>query len=145
MDALPINDEVTLPGWELWFTASRSGGAGGQHVNTTSSKVTLCWCPASSSVFDDAQKARLIHRLSARINDEGVLLIHCDENRSQVRNLELARQRLAELLRGAMRRPRPRVATRVPEYQKRIRVADKRERGVIKAGRKPPGEGGAQS
>jgi ribosome-associated protein len=129
-----------IPGWELWFTASRSSGAGGQHVNRTNSRVSLHWVPATTSALPEDQRERLVRRLWHRLTTDGMLVLHVDENRSQHRNLELARERLVALLEAAMRPRKPRVATKVSEGQKRIRLAEKRSRGVVKSSRKAPGD-----
>lgn len=142
MDALRINDDITIPAWELWFTASRSSGAGGQHVNTTSSRVTLHWVPARSSVLTDEQKERVIRRLAPRINAEGVLQIHVEDYRSQPRNLEVARERVVALLVQALHRPPRRVRTKVPWGAVQRRLDDKTHHGAIKRGRRGPGESG---
>jgi ribosome-associated protein len=139
MEALPVDSSITIPAWELWFTASRSSGAGGQHVNTTSSRVSLCWVPASSSVLDDAQKDRVIRRLAPRINAEGVLMVHVEDYRSQLRNLEVARERLAALVAQALFRPPRRVATRVPYGATQRRLDEKSHHGAIKKARRSGG------
>src|SRR5690625_6795939 len=97
---LQITPQLEIPDYEIWYTASRSGGPGGQHVNTTSSKITLHWSPADSGVLDDDQKQRIIRRLGSRINNDGVLLIDVSDHRSQHRNKEIAQDRLAELVRS---------------------------------------------
>lgn len=140
MDDLEVRSGLTIPGWELWFTASRASGAGGQHVNRTNSRVTLHWVIATASTLSDGDRARLLKKLAPRINDEGVLLISAEEHRSQLRNVEAARERLVALILAALHRERPRIDTNVPKSQKRRRLADKRIRSEVKAGRtKPPG------
>lgn len=136
--AIAVNDSITIPDWEYWFTASRSGGPGGQHVNTTSSKVTLHWSPASSSVLSDAQKARVATRLANRIRQDGVLQLDAEEHRSQLRNRTAAEERLAALLRGALtvqKRRRPTKPTRGSVERrlkaKRITSERKEKRGKV--------------
>jgi ribosome-associated protein len=145
MDPLRINDHITIPAWELWYTASRSGGAGGQHVNTTSSRVTLCWAPGQSSALTEGQRARVCARLAARIGGDGVLQLHVDENRSQHRNLEIARERLADLVVDALRVAKRRVPTRVPRSAERNRLEDKGRRSAIKRARRGPGSGDGET
>ncbi len=135
MDPLRINDHITIPAWELWYTASRSGGAGGQHVNTTSSRVTLCWAPGQSSALTEGQRAHVCARLAARIGGDGVLQLHVDENRSQHRNL------VVDALRVAKRR----VPTRVPRSAERNRLEDKSRRSAIKRARRGPGSGDGET
>lgn len=107
-----IHPHLQIPEHELWYTASRSGGPGGQHVNTTNSKITLHWSPAASGVLDPHQKERILRRLGNRINQDGVLMIDASEHRSQHRNKEIAQERLAQLLRHALRPRKTRKRTR---------------------------------
>lgn len=145
MDDLEVSPGLVIPGWELWFTASRSTGAGGQHVNRTNSRVTLHWMVATASTLAEGDRARIARRLAPRINEEGVLLVSADEHRSQLRNLEAARERLAALLAAALHRDRPRIETKVPKSAKRRRLADKRSRSEVKAGRAKPSGGEGDS
>ncbi len=115
MEDLQVKERITIPGWELWFTASRSGGPGGQHANKTNSRVTLHWRVESTTALTAAQRARVMARLATRIDDEGVLQISAEDERSQHRNRELARERLAALVRDALHvatRRRPTQPTR---------------------------------
>lgn len=141
MDDLEVRPGLTIPGWELWFTASRASGAGGQHVNRTNSKVTLHWVISTASTLSDGDRNRLLKKLAPRINDEGVLLISAEEHRSQLRNVDAAKERLVALILAALHRERPRIDTSVPKSQKRRRLADKRIRSEVKAGRSKPGGG----
>lgn len=141
MDDLEVRPGLTIPSWELWFTASRASGAGGQHVNRTNSKVTLHWVISTASTLSDGDRNRLLKKLAPRINDEGVLLISAEEHRSQLRNVDAARERLVALILAALHRERPRIDTSVPKSQKRRRLADKRIRSEVKAGRSKPGGG----
>lgn len=100
--AIRVNEHIEIPDWELRFTASRSGGPGGQHVNTTSSKVTLYWSPAGSSVLTPWQKNRVVTRLAKRINKDGELTLDVEEHRSQFRNREIAEERLAQWIRESL-------------------------------------------
>ena len=138
-DDLSINDALTIPGWELWVTTSRSSGAGGQHVNRTESRVTLHWNLVGSSVLDEATKARLRQRLSSRLTADGVLQVSAEDERSQHRNRADARERLAALIEKAHRKPRKRIATKPSRSAKKKRLQAKRHRGRIKAGRGKPG------
>lgn len=134
--SIQVNDALEIPSWEYWFTASRSGGPGGQHVNTTSSKVTLHWSPADSSVLSDAQKTRVLQRLANRINKEGVLQIDAEEHRSQFRNRSAAEERLAELIREALTVRKRRRVTRPTRGSVERRLKAKRatsERKISRA------------
>lgn len=130
-----VNEHLSIPDWEYWFTASRSGGPGGQHVNTTSSKVTLHWAPASSSVLNDTQKKRIQHRLANRINREGTLQIDSEEHRSQLRNREAALERLAKLIQDALRVQKRRKPTRPTRGSVERRLKAKRTTAERKATR----------
>ena len=110
--SVTIGPQLEIPDYELWYTASRSGGPGGQHVNTTSSKITLHWSPADSGVLTDDQKQRVLRRLGNRINKDGVLMIDASEHRSQHRNKEIAQERLADLIRRALAPRKRRKRTR---------------------------------
>lgn len=137
-DDLPIRPGVVIPGHELQFTASRSGGPGGQHVNKTSSKVTLSWNLADSDALSPRQRALALRRLGARITSEGVLRVSASSERSQHRNRLDARRRLAELVRRALQQQRRRIATRTPAAARRRRLEAKRRKGQVKALRRSP-------
>ncbi|MFP4208845.1 MAG: alternative ribosome rescue aminoacyl-tRNA hydrolase ArfB [Wenzhouxiangella sp.] len=119
-----------------------SGGPGGQHVNRTETGVQLSYDVAGSDFLDPATKARLINLAGRRIDSDGVLTIEAKNHRSQRRNREDARARLAELIEQASRQPRRRIPTRPSKTAKRKRLETKRERGRIKQTRgKPDMEG----
>lgn len=130
--SIQIYKNLEIPDYEVWYTASRSGGPGGQHVNTTSSKITLNWSPADSSVFDEHQKRRIQRRLGNRINKEGVLSIDASDHRSQHRNKEIAQERLAELIRNALRQRKKRKRTRPTRGSIERRLKAKRVRSERK-------------
>lgn len=129
---LPIGEDLEIPAWELWFTASRSGGPGGQHANKTSSRVSLHWAIATTTALDEVQRRRVMRRLASRIDGDGVIAIHAEDTPSQHRNRELARQRLAELVTAALVPPTRRVATRPSRASQRRRVDAKKKRGALK-------------
>jgi ribosome-associated protein len=135
---LPIRDGIAIPGAELRFTASRSGGPGGQHVNTTSSRVTLHWDLAGTTALDPWRRARVMRRLRSRMTRSGEIQIHVEDERSQHRNREIARERLAELIREALRPRKRRVRTRVPAAQRKRRLEHKRRRAETKRRRRRP-------
>ena len=130
---LAIDDRITIPGAELWVVTSRSGGPGGQHVQTSDTRVQLHWCVATSGVLDEEQRARLLSRLSTRINTEGVLQVAAQDARSQQANRELARGRLAVLVGRALVVPKPRRPTRPSRAAKERRLGEKKARGKVKA------------
>jgi ribosome-associated protein len=135
---LTINETLVIPGAELGFTASRASGPGGQHVNKTSSRVTLQWDVAGSTLLTSRQRELIEQRLASRLTRDGVLQVHAEGSRSQHRNRELARERLVELVAGALHTDPPRRATRTPRGVHRRRVANKRKRGETKRMRKAP-------
>ena len=135
---LIINERLRIPAWELSWSTTRSGGPGGQHVNTTNSCVLLHWSVDAASTLSQADKARVRAKLANRIDQSGVLTVRCDTHRSQLRNRELARERLAALLSDALRRERRRVATRPTRGSVERRLESKRETSQRKKLRRKP-------
>ena len=107
---IAVDDSLWIPRAELTYRATRSGGPGGQHVNTSSTRVELAWDVNGSPSVTDEQRALILTRLANRINGEGVLLISASEHRSQHQNKEAATARFAELIRGALVVQKPGVA-----------------------------------
>lgn len=138
---LAINDQVVIPGGELSVSVSRSSGPGGQHVNKTSSRVSLRWSVSTSAAITDAERVRIMRRLRSRLVGEGEILIHVESERSQRQNREIARERLAKLVREALRPVKPRVATRPTLGSKTRRIESKKKRGITKQLRKPDAGG----
>ena len=138
--AAPLGIEVqpglVIPRGELTFRASRAGGAGGQHVNKTSSRVELLWSPARSQALGDEHKARLVERLASRLDGEGNVRVVSSETRSQHRNREAAEERLAELIRKALVVQKRRKKTKPSRAAKEARLADKKKKSEKKAGRR---------
>jgi ribosome-associated protein len=139
-DALEVRPGFLIPDSELLESASRSRGPGGQNVNKVSTRVTLRFAPGSSAAVPEALRARLLKNLAARLTDAGELVIQVDETRSQSRNRALARERLAALLRGALARPRPRIATRPTRASRTRRLAAKQRQSARKRSRRERGE-----
>lgn len=134
-----VNETVAISPGELWFTASRSGGPGGQHVNKTSSKVTLHWSVETTEALSQAQKQLVLFKLGNKITD-GILKLHVEDSRSQHKNKETALTRLAQLVAEALKQPKPRVKTKVSKGQKKRRLDDKKQRSEKKQLRKSPGK-----
>jgi ribosome-associated protein len=130
--ALVVSNSLRIPRSELSYHATRSGGPGGQHVNTSSTRIELWWNPAQSSAPDAAQRALLLERLGGRLDSAGWLRLVESGSRSQLRNREAVTERLAALLERALRPRKPRKATRVPTGVKRRRLEGKRQRGQVK-------------
>src|SRR5580700_5059324 len=137
---LYINDALTIPHDELLVTTSRSSGPGGQHVNKTSSKVSLRWNVRTSRVINDAQRASILRYLNSRLVGEGELLIHVETERSQLRNRALAKERLADLIRSALVPRKRRIATKPTPQAKKRRIKNKVLRGALKQLRRTPPE-----
>jgi ribosome-associated protein len=129
---LSVRHDLVIRAGELREAASRSGGPGGQHVNKTSTRVTLRWSVTRSECLSATQRRRLLSRLASRLTRTGDLVVHCDRTRSRARNREFARERIAEIVSGALVRQTPRRATR-PTKTSRVRRLDaKTRRGAIK-------------
>ena len=135
-----IPDGLVIPANELRERFSRSSGPGGQGVNTTDSRVQLSFDIDASSVFTDAQRRRVTHRLRHRIVD-GVITVESSEERSQHRNRVAARDRLTKMLRDALAPPPPkRRVTRPTRGSIERRLRAKRHRSEIKSGRRRPAD-----
>lgn len=138
MSDLRVGAGLVLPEAELDWTAVRSGGPGGQNVNKVATKVELRFDAASSSVLSDAVRARLLRLARGRLDADGRIVITCDETRSQHRNLELARERLAALVGRALVAPKPRRKTKPSKAAQQRRVEEKRKVGARKRERAAP-------
>lgn len=132
-----INDGLWIPRAELSYRASRSGGPGGQHVNTSSTRIELLWDVGATPSLSEEQRARVQERLANRINTEGVLLLASSEHRSQSQNKESVTARFAEMLEAALKVPKRRKRTRMPRAAKEKRLKAKKERAQIKRMRGP--------
>lgn len=137
---LIVNEHLIIPDAELEVSVSRSSGPGGQHVNKTSSRVSLRWNVKTSSVLGDEQKAILFKRLSSRLVGEGEILIHVESERSQQKNRRIARERLAQLIKNALKPLKKRTATKPTLGSKKQRLKNKKLRGLLKKSRKPAAE-----
>lgn len=134
--AVAITRRLRVPRAEFEFRASRAGGPGGQHVNTSSTRVEVRWDIARSPVLTDAERERLVRRLGRRVDSTGSLRVVSDARRSQLQNREAALARLVELVAAALRVPTPRRATRPTRASKERRLADKRHRARRKGERR---------
>jgi ribosome-associated protein len=129
---LHITSRVVIPFEELAFTASRSSGPGGQHVNKVSTRVTLLFDLDRSPSLSEADKACLREALGGRIGKDGTLRVTSQTTRSQLANREIAVERFTALLRAALTPARPRKKTRQPLAAKRRRLEEKKQRAVLK-------------
>src|SRR3990167_4951662 len=129
---LPIKNGIVIPGHEIELTASRSGGPGGQHVNKSSTRITLRWNIKNTSALNDYQKELLLQKLHSRLTLDGDLIVHNSESRSQLKNREMALAHLAEIVRAGLHVPKKRIATRVPKSAKESRLKSKLRHSNIK-------------
>lgn len=123
---------------ELSFKFIRSSGAGGQHVNKTSSKVELTFDLESSQFLNDDQKELLKTNLKTRLTKENVLVLQCGESRSQHKNKSIIIQRFLDLITANLIEEKDRIPTKIPRAVVRKRLTNKRKTSEKKAKRKPP-------
>lgn len=135
---LEITPALLLPLAELDYRATRAGGPGGQHVNTSSTRIEVWWDVRSSPTLSGEQRALVLERLATRIDGEGRLRIVASESRSQLRNREAATERLRELVASALAVRKPRKRTRPGRAAKAARLEAKRRRAATKRRRRPP-------
>jgi ribosome-associated protein len=137
-NAIRISSTLEIPRGELEFRASRASGAGGQHVNKTSSRVELTWNVRRSAALSHEQRERIISRLHSRITDAGDLRVVASDTRSQFRNRQLAEQRLAERIRTALAPVKKRRPTKPTKAAKEKRLASKKKHSTKKQERRHP-------
>jgi ribosome-associated protein len=123
---LQINEVLSIPRGELDIRVSRASGAGGQHVNKTSSRVEIFWNVQASRALSDDQRARLLERLASRLTTEGSIRVVASDMRSQSRNRDLAEERLADMVRRALVIPKKRRPTRPTKASKEARLEGKK-------------------
>ena len=138
-DALAVDSDVSIPRHELTFRATRAGGPGGQHVNTSSTRIELQWNPKHSRALSEDQRARLLDKLAGRLDARGNIRIVASAYRSQARNREDAEQRLAALVRRSVAIPRPRKKTRPTRGSVEQRLQSKKKVSEKKSLRRDPG------
>ena len=135
---IEIAPGLAIPEGELRFTASRSGGPGGQNVNKVATRVTLTFDVGGSPSLSPDQKARIRERLATRISGDGVLRVVSQRHRTQAANRKAAVERFVELLRVALAEEPPRVPTRPTRVARERRVASKKLRARVKEARRRP-------
>jgi ribosome-associated protein len=135
---LRVTDRVSIPSSELEVSFAASGGPGGQNVNKVASKVFLRWPALASTALSEADRALLSSRLASRLTRAGDIVLSSDRRRDQGRNLSDALDRLVEIVRGALRREKPRKATRPSRSSRERRLAGKRRASERKRERRGP-------
>jgi len=135
---LEVTPSLRIPMAELDYRASRSGGPGGQHVNTSSTRVEVWWDVAGAPSLSDEQRALLLEKLATRLDSSGRLRLVSGASRSQLRNREDVTSRLRSVVAEALKVRKKRKATRPSKAAKAARVEAKRRRGSIKRERRPP-------
>ena len=133
---LAVNESLSIPRTELDVRVSRSSGAGGQHVNKTSSRVEIFWNVVGSRALSEEQRARPREKLASRLTTEGSIRVVASDMRSQSRNRELAEERLADLVRRALVIPRKRRATKPTRAAKEARLDSKKRHSTKKRDRR---------
>jgi ribosome-associated protein len=133
---MAINHQTILS--ELQFKATRSSGAGGQHVNKTSSKIELSFDLENSNSINENDKEFLKTKLSSKLTKENILILFCEETRSQHRNKDIAIKRFLNLLKTNLIRPKKRRTTKPSKGTIKKRVETKKRTSVKKALRKKP-------
>lgn len=135
-NGIEVVDGLVIPRSELDMRTSRSSGAGGQHVNKTSSRVEISWNVLHSRVLSDEQRARIMIRLASRISEEGTVRVVASDTRSQLRNRETAERRLGETIARALAIQKRRRPTRRPRAANEARLNEKKKHSDKKRERK---------
>ena len=123
---------------ELNYKAVRSSGAGGQNVNKVSSKVVLSFDLKNSKALSEEEKLLLEINLASRLTTDLVLILNCDEDRSQLKNKEIVTKRFLALVKNGLLVPKERKATKIPKSVIRKRIKDKKNISEIKKTRRKP-------
>ena len=135
---LMITDTIAIADWELSESFMRASGPGGQNVNKVSTAVELRFEAERSPALSAGVKARLKRLAGRRWTNEGTIVLQVEDTRSQAQNREIARERLADLIRQALIAPKRRIATKPTLGSRRRRVVAKVQRGAVKALRGKP-------
>ena len=123
---------------ELQFKAVRSSGAGGQNVNKVSSKVVLSFDLKNSQALSEEEKLRLETKLASRLTSDLVLILNCDEDRSQLKNKGIVIKRFLDIITAGLHIPKIRKATKIPKSVIRKRIKDKKNVSDVKKNRRKP-------
>ena len=135
--SLVLSESAEIPRGELVYRASRAGGAGGQHVNTSSTRIELLWNVRTTTALAPEARSRVETKLATRLDGEGWIRVVSSARRSQGQNREAAEERLVALVQAALVVRKRRKATRPSKGQKEERLAEKKKRGDTKRQRRP--------
>jgi len=136
MSTFDISPSIRIPWNELQFSYSRSSGPGGQHVNKTNTKATLKWDVQQTEALPPTVKQRFEKHWGARINKEGVLVIHSEESREQRSNMEACLEKLKSMVALSAKRPKTRIATKPSRSSVKRNQEKKRQRSDRKSQRR---------
>jgi ribosome-associated protein len=131
-----MNKEILLS--ELHYKGVRSSGSGGQNVNKVSSKVVLSFNLETSQAFEEKEKEIITNKLKTKITQENLLILNCDEDRSQLKNKKLVTQRFLDIIENALVIPKKRKKTSIPKAINEKRIQEKKINAEIKSNRKKP-------
>lgn len=134
---LEISPTVAIPRTELVYRASRAGGAGGQHVNTSSTRIELLWNLRTTQALEPEVRERVETQLVSKLDGEGWIRVVAASRRSQAQNRDAAEERLVEMLRGALVVRKKRRPTKPTFGSKQTRLSEKKKRGDTKRNRRP--------
>lgn len=127
-----FNNALEIPEHELEISASRAGGPGGQHVNTSSTRITVRWNIPQTTALTDAEKERVMEKLQSQITTQGDIIVHHSSSRSQQQNKEAAIKLLTAKIRQALHVPKKRMKTRASKSSKEARLQAKARHSGIK-------------
>lgn len=133
---LNVTPSLAIPRSELQYRATRSGGPGGQHVNTSSTRIELLWDLSNSQAVTEEQRERLRTKLAPRLDADGMVRVVASDRRSQGQNRQAAEERLTALVKHALHIPKVRRATKPTRAAKEKRLAEKKRRGEKKRERR---------
>jgi ribosome-associated protein len=129
---LSIKNGISIPEHELDITTSRAGGPGGQHVNKTSSRITVRWNIPNTTALTEEQKKQVIEKLKNQITSDGDIIVHNSSSRSQLHNKKAALLDLAHKIRKALHIHKKRMKTKTPAGVKEARLKEKKSRSSLK-------------
>jgi ribosome-associated protein len=133
---LNVTPSVAIPRTELRYRATRAGGPGGQHVNTSSTRIELLWDLSGSEAVTDEQRERIREKLAPRLDAEGMVRVVASDRRSQQQNRQAADERLVALVRHALHIPKKRRPTKPTRAAKEKRLSEKHRRAEKKRDRR---------